>query len=78
MRLSSEIFTDREISAIHRENSGPPYNRIAVIKDRFIEAHIEASLKPVPTCSFHNNHGWCKLDENHKGSHTVIYLGRDD
>lgn len=77
MNRESEYFTDREISAIHRENHGPAYNRTAVIKDRCIEAHIEASLKETPNCTFHNNHGWCKLSEGHKGSHTVIFLGND-
>lgn len=76
--LSTDEWTEREISAIYRENIGPSYNRIAVIKDRFMDAKIEASLKATPICSFKNNHGWCKLPEGHKGQHTVIYLGRDD
>lgn len=78
MNRESEYFTDREISALHRENFGPGYNRIAVIKDRCIDAKIEASLKITVNCDFKNNHGWCKLDAGHEGSHTVIFLGKDD
>lgn len=78
MTSRNEELNEREISALHRENTGPQYSRIAVIKDRAVEAHIEASLKPVETCSFHNEYGWCKLDMGHSGSHTVIFLGRDD
>ena len=77
-RLGSEFFTDREISALHRENVGKPYERMAVIKDRVIEAQIEAALRPTKTCAFHNKYGWCKLDEFHDGQHTVIFLGDDD
>ncbi len=73
-----EFFTEREISALHRENSGPHYNRLSVIIDRFIEAHIEASLKQVDICKFRNKWGWCKLEKDHGGQHTVIYLGDDD
>ena len=77
MSTSSEYFTDREISALHRENTGAQYHRLAVLKDRFIEAQIEAALKPIQTCKFHNSYGWCKLDEYHNGNHTVIFLGDD-
>lgn len=71
-------WTEREVSALHRENTGKYYERMAVIKDRVIDAQIEAALKPSQTCRFHNEWGWCKLDEYHEGSHTVIFLGRDD
>lgn len=77
-RQGSEYFTDREISALHRENTGAPYNRLAIIKDRFMDAKIEASLRETPICTFKNNHGWCKLDAGHEGQHTVIFLGKDD
>lgn len=78
MRERTEEFNEREITALYRENTGTPYARMAVIKDRVIEAHIEASLKPTETCDFHNQYGWCKFDKGHKGQHTVIFLGSDD
>lgn len=77
MNRGSEYFTDREISAIHRENVGPAYNRMAVIKDRVLEAHIEAALISTPICDFVNEWGWCKLNKGHLGTHTTIYLGGD-
>lgn len=78
MTRRNEGLNEREVSALHRENVGPAYNRIAVIKDRAIEAHIEASLKDTVTCDFHNDYGFCKLDSGHSGTHTVIFLGKDD
>lgn len=38
-------MTEREIAALHHENTGAPYKRLGYIKDRFIEAHIDAALK---------------------------------
>lgn len=70
-------LTEREISDIHRENTGPSYRRIAAIKDRVLEAHIEAALIPAPVCDFVNKYGHCKLDKGHSGTHTVIWLGGD-
>lgn len=72
MRLSSEIFSDREISALHRENTGAPYSRVAVIKDRFIEAKIAAALVPTDVCKFNNEWGFCKLDAGHDGKNKAV------
>lgn len=70
-------FTEREISAAHRENVGASYRRIAYISDLAIDAQIEAALAPITICDFRNVHGWCKLPFDHGGKHTVIYLGDD-
>lgn len=70
-------FTEREISAAHRENVGAPYRRAAYIADLAIDAQIEAALAPIEVCTFHNIHGWCKMTAGHEGKHTVIYLGAD-
>lgn len=78
MTRRNEGLNEREISALVRENTGTPYKRMGYISDLAIEAHIEASLKTVVTCDFRNDYGWCKLDKGHAGSHTVIYLGKDD
>lgn len=78
MTRRNEGLNEREVSALHRENVGPAYNRMAVIKDRVVEAQIEAALKPSETCGFHNDYGFCKLDAGHSGTHTVIFLGKDD
>jgi hypothetical protein len=75
---NNEELSDREISALLRENTGGAYKRAGYISDLAIEAHIEASLRPVETCDFRNDYGWCKLDKGHGGSHTVIFLGKDD
>lgn len=74
----NEELSEREISALYRENVGPAYKRKGVIIDRAIEAHIEASLKPVQRCDFRNVYGYCKLDVGHDGTHTVINLGWDE
>lgn len=38
-------FTEREISALHRENSGVHYKRLNYIRGLGLEARIEAALK---------------------------------
>lgn len=78
MTKRNEGLNEREISALHRENVGTGYNREAVIKDRIIEAHMEAALKETERCPFNNRYGFCKLDNYHEGTHTVINLGNDD
>lgn len=70
-------LTDREISALHRENTGPAYKRMGVITDRAIQAQIEAALAPVTVCDFKNKYGWCTLPYLHLGTHTVVNLGSD-
>lgn len=74
----NEELGEREISALVRENTGNVYKRIGYISDLAVEAHIEASLKPVNRCDFQNKYGFCKLDKGHEGSHTTIFLGADD
>lgn len=44
MTLNYE-FTEREISALHRENVGPHYHRINYVKDLAMEARIDAALQ---------------------------------
>lgn len=57
------------------ENTGPERKRLSYLKDRFLDAQIEAALIEEPVCTFKNKWGWCKLPEGHKGSHTVVDLG---
>lgn len=78
MTKRNEGLNEREVSALHRENVGTPYQRIGVIKDRVFEAKMEAALKPVIRCDFRNKYGFCKLDKDHEGTHTVINLGWDE
>lgn len=78
MTKRNEGLNEREVSALHRENTGLKSKRAGYISDLAIEARIEASLKPVINCDFRNKYGWCKLDKGHEGSHTVINLGDDD
>lgn len=66
---------EREICALVQENVGAPFKRLSYIKDRCIEARIEAALIPTDVCPFSNNFGFCKLNSGHKGTHTVIWLG---
>lgn len=70
-------LTEREISALHQENTGPSYKRIAVIVDRVLDAHIQEALAPLIMCYFKNQWGWCLLSKGHEGSHTVVWLGED-
>ena len=76
MNLNDQL-SEREISALFRENVGAPYRRAAYISDLAIDAQIEAALAPIEVCKFKNQWGYCKLPENHEGTHTVIYLGDD-
>lgn len=38
-------MTEREIAALHHENTGTPFKRLGYIKDRFMQARIDAALK---------------------------------
>lgn len=38
-------MTEREIEALRHENTGVTYNRLGHIKDRFMQARIDAVLK---------------------------------
>lgn len=75
MRLNE--LSDREIAAIHQENTGPSYKRIAAIVDRILDAHIEEAMVPPILCDFKNKWGWCLLGKGHEGSHNVVWLGED-
>jgi hypothetical protein len=44
-KMDDMEMTEREIAALHHENTGAQYNRIGYIKDRFMEAKIDAALK---------------------------------
>lgn len=70
-------FTEREIIALAQENNGNRYKRQHLISELAFDAMLTASQKVLPLCSFKNKHGWCKLEEGHGGSHTVINLGDD-
>lgn len=76
MNLNDQL-SEREISALFRENVGAPYRRAAYISDLAIDAQIEAALAPIEICGFVNKFGHCKLAKGHVGTHTVIYLGND-
>lgn len=69
---------ERVIAGLYEENTGLKYKRQHVVSGRAIDARFEASLKDVVICDFRNDYGWCKLDKGHEGSHTVIFLGKDD
>lgn len=43
--MDSLEMTEREIAALHHENTGAQYNRIGHIKDRFMQARIDAALR---------------------------------
>lgn len=73
----SEELDERELEAIVEENFGNPHVRRLKIAERAFDAKIAAAQKEEPLCEFKNENGWCKLALNHKGKHTVIYLGED-
>jgi hypothetical protein len=75
---SNEEMSEREISALHQENTGPQHKRQAAISDRVLDAHIEAAMIPPVLCDFKNKWGWCLLEKGHEGSHNVVWLGDDD
>ena len=78
MEKGLEVFNEREISAIYEENVGNPYIRAHRIAERAFEAKLRAAEKIEPLCPFRNKYGWCKLAEGHEGSHTVVFLGKED
>lgn len=43
--MDSIELTEREIAAFHQENCGADYKRIGYLKDRFMQAKIDAALK---------------------------------
>lgn len=73
-----EEIGERVIAALYEENNGVKYKRQHIVEERALDAKFIAAVKVEPLCQFKNKYGWCKLPENHKGSHTVINLGWDD
>ncbi len=76
-KRSNEEMSEREISALHQENTGPPHKRQAAITDRILDAMIEEAMIPPVLCDFKNKWGWCLLPKGHEDSHTVVWLGED-
>lgn len=68
---------ERVIACMYDENRGNLYHRRNVIADRAFEAKFRAAEEETPVCRFSNKWGFCTLSEDHKGAHTVVFLGDD-